>query len=648
SDCGASFQISGTHGHGYNALQVYEVTGETHPGLNSDLYFGTMDNNLWASADSGATWPGVVAFEGFFIQVPHSSPISGGQKVTFVACGACGQLLTGPVFGGPRLGWPQPLAAITGNPVVVEEGVYVQWAMPSPPASQLYLTTNTGGTWTAVSGATTALSRSGLQKVAGPAASPTVYQGVLRPVLSPAVRAGGGPNKVGLVKITGVRTASATVTDADGGLSNVGTYCNGQGTFVCPTVFGVDPGNPNHLIAPDADTQQMKVSTDGGASWTVDAMLTSLVTNGGQLLFNVPNVGVQAHSIFFDPNNGNHIFVGTDQNGIIASLNGGLTWVKLPGSDRIPVITSFFFDEVQNDILVSSYGRGLWKLSLAHVPPQSSLSIGSPRYPPGSSQPFVTSATPFTVSALDGTSGVGSVSYRFFRQGAAPPAYTTVAGSTTTFHVTGSDGTYEVDFFSTNNVGDDETAHSQLVKLDNTAPVTTIVQPSATPYPHSATLTLNYTVSDGTGSGVASFTPTLDGATTLAGHGLASGQAIDLLTEMTLGSHTFRVVATDNLGNTGTTSVTFTVIATPHSLVDDVTQFFALGKIKNRGLEQSLLAKLDAASDALDRGTCNAARNLYQAFINELMAQSGKGIDATAAATMIADAEFVIAHLPCA
>jgi len=66
---------------------------------------------------------------------------------------------------------------------------------------------------------------------------------------------------------------------------------------------------------------------------------------------------------------------------------------------------------------------------------------------------------------------------------------------------------------------------------------------------------------------------------------------------------------------------------------------------RDRGKDSS---KLDAASDALDRGRCNAARNLYQAFINELMAQSGKGIDATAAATMIADAEFVIAHLPCA
>jgi len=33
----------------------------------------------------------------------------------------------------------------------------------------------------------------------------------------------------------------------------------------------------------------------------------------------------------------------------------------------------------------------------------------------------------------------------------------------------------------------------------------------------------------------------MDGAASLAGHGLASGQAINLLTEMTWGPHTFNV-----------------------------------------------------------------------------------------------------------
>src|SRR6266851_2674562 len=131
TDCGASFHITGASGHGYNALQMFEVTGETHPGNPSDYYFGTMDDNLWASGDSGATWPGVVAFEGFFIHVPHSSPTSAGQKVTFVACAGCNQFLSGPVFTGV-VGWPQP-PHNSGNPVVVDQGVYVEWTQPNPP-----------------------------------------------------------------------------------------------------------------------------------------------------------------------------------------------------------------------------------------------------------------------------------------------------------------------------------------------------------------------------------------------------------------------------------------------------------------------------------------------------------------------------------
>jgi hypothetical protein len=34
------------------------------------------------------------------------------------------------------------------------------------------------------------------------------------------------------------------------------------------------------------------------------------------------------------------------------------------------------------------------------------------------------------------------------------------------------------------------------------------------------------------------------------------------------------------------------------------------------------------------------------AFISELSAQSGKGVDATAAAIMVADAQYLIVHCP--
>jgi len=177
-------------------------------------------------------------------------------------------------------------------------------------------------------------------------------------------------------------------------------------------------------------------------------------------------------------------------------------------------------------------------------------------------------------------------------------------------------------------------------------PNITITQPTSTQYVHSSTLTLNYSATD-TGCGVGSVTATMDGSPTLPdGHSLASGQTINLLTEMTLGDHTFTVTASDNVGGTSTASVTFSIIVTAASIEDDVNQFLASGAIKNTGLANSLLAKLQAGAAARDRGQCSTASNQYQSFINALQAQSGNGVDATAAAIMIADAQYLITHCP--
>jgi hypothetical protein len=176
-------------------------------------------------------------------------------------------------------------------------------------------------------------------------------------------------------------------------------------------------------------------------------------------------------------------------------------------------------------------------------------------------------------------------------------------------------------------------------------PTIAIVQPVPTEYLHSSVLTLDYSAAD-TGCGVANVTASMDGATTLDGHGLESGQAIDLLTELTVGDHTFTVDAVDHVGGASTASVTFTIIVTPDSIEDDVQQFLDRGAIRNQGLATSLLAKLEAAASARERGNCKTAGNDYQAFVNALQAQSGKGVDATAAAIMIADAQYLIAHCP--
>jgi len=253
--------------------------------------------------------------------------------------------------------------------------------------------------------------------------------------------------------------------------------------------------------------------------------------------------------------------------------------------------------------------------------------------------------------------------YRFHRDGVPLPSFSSspfpVHWTTTDFAVgprtvplllnanDGADGLYLLQYSAQTADGATEPRNTSRLTLDNTPPVAAITQPTATQYPHSATLRLGYTESDGSGSGVKSFTPKMDGATTLPdGRGLASGQNINLLTELSLGTHTFSVDSVDNLNNAGTNSVTFSVIVTPDSIKQDVTQFLQSGAITNSGNANSLLAKLNAAAAARARGNCSTAANLYQAFIQEVQALSGKKINPTAAQIMILDAQYLIAHCP--
>jgi hypothetical protein len=76
-----------------------------------------------------------------------------------------------------------------------------------------------------------------------------------------------------------------------------------------------------------------------------------------------------------------------------------------------------------------------------------------------------------------------------------------------------------------------------------------------------------------------------------------------------------------------------------------VTHAIAEGHITNQGVVKSLLAKLDAAHAALDRGQVTVAVNSLRSFINEVQAQAGKHIHAEHAMHMIEHAQQVIVAL---
>ncbi|MDI6642079.1 MAG: hypothetical protein QME68_07200, partial [Elusimicrobiota bacterium] len=98
-------------------------------------------------------------------------------------------------------------------------------------------------------------------------------------------------------------------------------------------------------------------------------------------------------------------------------------------------------------------------------PPETSLNIGEPKY-----NEYVTSNSQFTFFKIDLgliPSGVQYTKYRVNPIGVTGEWLT----FSTTFYITGSDGIYEVQYYSVDNVENQEVTKSTTVKLDNTPPV---------------------------------------------------------------------------------------------------------------------------------------------------------------------------------
>ena len=369
ADNGASWTLAGAFRGGYNALQITEVMGQligvtgtaTPPHL--DLYYGTQDNYVVASPDGGRTWPARVCCEGFFLRGTRQFGGHSTVKITFVACSGCGNKIADPHFTRVE-DFPTPPDddmkdddGAEGNPIFLRQGSYVQRTInndAAPTVSVFKLTQSTGASWTPKFSIPQPIW--GLASVAGETANPTLYQAVARPGLTPD-----GLEQIGLTRITNLfRPGTAPVADADGvGFGSLGIFPT---EFAWYAVFGVSPTEPGFLIAPDIIDNRMKISIDSGLTWTPNDELTRLVTRDGAIEFRTDRFTAVSH-IAVSPVNGRHILVGTVQGGIVRSTDHGTTWRRLDGSEMLPLISSFFFED-DTHVIVSTYGRGLWRLNL--------------------------------------------------------------------------------------------------------------------------------------------------------------------------------------------------------------------------------------------------------------------------------------------
>jgi photosystem II stability/assembly factor-like uncharacterized protein len=362
TDGGAHWTFAGAAGHGYAALQMTETTGQMGGSTaDTDLYFGTQDNDVWSSGDNGATWTGRRCCEGFFLNVWRDPLPPADTKVSGVTCAGCGNFISGPVLSAQG-GFPNP-PNDAGNPRLLSPGSYIHNTRVSGLSANIFdLTTDNGTSWTPRYGFTEDVRA--LSSVAQPGSNAIVFTAVRESGSTP-----GGQEIVGIKRITDVLGSGTPVVSDITSFGSLGIFPT---MFAWYKPYGVDPANPDFFIVPDIVDDVVKVSRDGGGTWTPDTALTTLVTESGSLRFR-KGAFTQISSFGYDPVCRGHILVGTVQAGMFQTFDFAATWSKVKHSERIPNISGFFFAQ-KGEVVLSSYGRGLWRYSYScpsrvRVPP---------------------------------------------------------------------------------------------------------------------------------------------------------------------------------------------------------------------------------------------------------------------------------------
>jgi hypothetical protein len=351
---GLNWSLTGGGHNGFNALQITEVKGQwitTIP--RYDLYFGTQDNYVWASSNGGTSWSNHVGGEGFFIENQRRLANPFESTTTFVLCGGCANFMANPLLIG-ILPWANPTNPPILAPKIVRKSFHVQ-AVDSDAAFMskgLGVTMDLGSTWSQYA----AFNEDWrvLPKLSDPGVLPVLYQPVRTGYDIP--RDFEIDKLVRIVKSPAGSGASVTYPL----MNNFGGLGINPTMFAWYMVVAVDPGNTQHLIAPDVINEKMMESTNGGDNWTEIPNLTSLITNNGEFYFN-RSIFPQASAISFSLDDPNVVIIGTWQAGLFASGDRGATWWKIPGSDLITYVTSVEFRSA-TDATISTYGRGLWKI----------------------------------------------------------------------------------------------------------------------------------------------------------------------------------------------------------------------------------------------------------------------------------------------
>jgi photosystem II stability/assembly factor-like uncharacterized protein len=350
ADGGLHWRFAAGGRDGYNAVQVAELKGQFITSVDHiDLHAATRDNHFW-SADVDANIDASLPVETFFVEAERRLFLETDTRVTWAKCNPCETRKAGWQFGGEEP-WSDPPQGM-GAPVLIRGDRYVQ-----PVRSGLSLTANAGDDWQPF--AAFFEETRGMPRLAraGAGDHAIVYQ-TFRANLS-------GPPSEGATRLLRVDFSQGNgvvVYPAMAGFGGLGISRTSAAMY---PVYGVDSRNAFHVIAPDIINGKMMETWNGGEEWDEIPGLTKLVTNDGKFLFHTDLPDAEAAplvtAVSFSPDDPSLVLIGTREGGIYMSGDRGKTWSRITNSERVPYVTSFFWENA-NTVYLSTYGRGLWKL----------------------------------------------------------------------------------------------------------------------------------------------------------------------------------------------------------------------------------------------------------------------------------------------
>ena len=338
---------------GLNNLEIYNVTG-----TSTITNFGTQHNGLGAigiinnliGTEVGEGY--VISRRGFGDTDPRGIAFVMGQSLSVQgpffgtpAYQICGT--PHPYWRGPNDGW--------GNPIWFGNRIYIQDAAPVAERPGIFpwkISYNNGCLWQSLPDAIAIRKSNNAYFSIANQVQHYLYVGL----------GNGTDNGARLGKlanpsnITNAAWSYPLMNELNGGIAIIGA------DFYYNPIFCVNPVNPSHIIALEANTYKLKVSNDGGNNWVDAVSLNNSITNtaGQQLKSNKGTSNIR--SIAFSPYDPNIILVGTFTAGLFISKDGGVSWNRSPTPGLIN-ITDFHWQS-PNSIIISSYGHGLWKMTM--------------------------------------------------------------------------------------------------------------------------------------------------------------------------------------------------------------------------------------------------------------------------------------------